>query len=191
MITNDEIKILLSGRAAVDTYLKARATSDRAEAIKQLEKDLFVLDFREIDSFFEFNCKASMLEIFACHKAINRLNPSAPPLCDGCKNRNVTLPDCCKDPKTLIEKDFKFICATTRFSSQETWKPKSISLEEDAIYQEQLALRAKYKMNQGLVFSIMDALDWWDYPDHTPPSCCVAYPQIADYRFDPFWRSLK
>jgi hypothetical protein len=197
MATKEEVEKLLAGRSLIDNYRSQKV--DRGEegwtppSIELLAEHLLALGYASIDDFFAYDRRLSMLEISRCYKGVNRFTGEEPPICDGCLNRDdpVQFPDCQRDSRTGDPLQSKVTCVDNRYVTGVTWTPDAISLEEDSIYQAQDAKYKELGLAFGVKFSIMDAIDCWDLPDHTPASCVAKIVEIVAPDFDPMWGLRK
>lgn len=197
-ITNNNaaelVKLLLECRDLVDRYLDQRFVQRAQPLPAQLEASLKERGFANIQDFLDYDRRQSLLEVSRCWEGVNRFTGEKPPLCDLCEGRlkEDEYPDCIRDPKTFQMRADKQACVVNRSIHKDGWRARHISLEEDSIYQAQISAynnkTALERVKIGVLFSLMDALDWWDYPDHVPPSCVAKVVQVRKPLFDPFWR---
>jgi len=193
MLTDEQVRTLLEAREIVDGYLRERRAGDRT-ALRRAEEALRELGIESFDVFWFYNNRAVQLEIAGCYKGVDRFTGLEPPLCDLCSGPNrpkespIETPSCMRDPKTYEVLPAKTQCVLERTANKSiVWKSSYITDDEDTILQAQIRATSKGSLPIGIRFSLMDALDWWGYPDHVPPGCIAKIVETKKPRFELMW----
>ena len=193
MAMKKEIEALLNGRKLVDEYRTKKINRSSPDwsppSVLDMVASLENLGFKGIDDFFLFDAKLSYQELADSFELASSSNDKVKnPYCDLCVGR---LPAGCLEVCAL--NGILNPCLDARKSltadkdGQHLWKSIADFEIVDPILEKQKT-KALLENHVGLLATVDDLIQWWNFPNHTPPKCSLKYKQTREFDFDPLWQ---